>query len=65
MGRVRTTFVKTTSEKIYAKYKDKFDRSFDNNKKSVDEAAIINSKKLRNVIAGYITRMVEQHKKEK
>ena len=64
MGRIRTTFVKATSEKIYARYKDKFDRSFDNNKKSVDEAARINSKKLRNVIAGYVTTLVRKKSKK-
>jgi len=63
MGRVRTGFVKSTGLKIYQKYKDKFSKDFDNNKKSLDEVAIINSKKLRNVIAGYIVTLVKREKK--
>jgi len=64
MGRVRTTFVKSISEKIHSKYKDKFNLDFQNNKKSVDEVAIINSKKLRNVIAGYVTTLVKKANKK-
>lgn len=60
MGRVRTTFVKTTAAKIYNKYKDKFSSDFDNNKKSLDSVANINSKKLRNVISGYITKLTKK-----
>ena len=64
MGRIRTGFVKTTGVKIYQKYKDKFSKDFNNNKKALDEVAIINSKKLRNVIAGYIVCLVKKEDKK-
>tara|TARA_Y100000034_G_C6857757_1_gene390045 strand:+ start:408 stop:602 length:195 start_codon:yes stop_codon:yes gene_type:complete len=64
MGRIRTNFVKTTSVKIFQKYKDKFTKDFQHNKKSVDEVANVNSKKLRNVIAGYITQLVKKENKK-
>jgi len=64
MGRIRTTLVKTTGVKIYQKYKDKFTNDFHHNKKSVEEVAIINSKKLKNVIAGYITQLVKKESKK-
>ena len=63
MGRVKTGFVKTTGVKIYQKYKDKFSKDFNNNKKRLDEVAIINSKKLRNVIAGYIVCLFKRENK--
>lgn len=63
MGRVKTGFVKSTGLKIYQKYKDKFSKDFNKNKKSLDEVAIINSKKLRNVIAGYTVVLVKREKK--
>ncbi|MBS3134882.1 30S ribosomal protein S17e [Candidatus Woesearchaeota archaeon] len=64
MGRIRTTFVKTNGIKIYRKYRDKFTNDFNNNKKSLDEVAELNSKKLRNVIAGYITQTVKKESKK-
>ncbi|MBS3143400.1 30S ribosomal protein S17e [Candidatus Woesearchaeota archaeon] len=63
MGRIRTTFVKTTGVKIYEKNKGKFSRDFSKNKKAVDEIAQINSKKLRNVISGYIINLVKKQQK--
>tara|TARA_Y100000310_G_C20439920_1_gene695577 strand:+ start:322 stop:513 length:192 start_codon:yes stop_codon:yes gene_type:complete len=63
MGRIKTGFVKTTAVKIYKRYKDKFSNDFDNNKKSLDEVAQVNSKKLRNVIAGYIVTLVKRDSK--
>ena len=64
MGRIRTTFIKTTGVKIYQKYKDKFTNNFQHNKKALDEVANINSKKLRNVIAGYIISLVKRESKK-
>ena len=64
MGRIRTTFVKTSSVKIHNKDKSKFTKDFKHNKKSVDELAQINSKKLRNVVAGYITQLVKKEDKK-
>jgi small subunit ribosomal protein S17e len=40
---------------LLQKYPNKFGTDFQNNKKSVNEVAIIRSKVLRNEIAGYIT----------
>jgi len=63
MGRIRTTLVKTVSEKILSKNKDKFSKNFEKNKKQVDNLAETNSKKLRNTIAGYITTLVKKNNK--
>lgn len=63
MGRIRTTLVKTASEKIYSKDKDKFSKNFEKNKKQVEKIAQINSKKLKNTITGYITKLVKKNSK--
>ncbi len=60
MGRIKTTPVKRAAKKLYNNYKDKFSEDFSKNKLAVSELAEIPSKKLRNVIAGYVTRLVKQ-----
>jgi small subunit ribosomal protein S17e len=60
MGRIKTTLVKRMGNKIYQMNKDKFKKDFDINKKILPDLAEIPSKKLRNIIAGYITRLANQ-----
>ena len=62
MGRIRTGFVKRAAEKILKENKDQFSSNFDKNKVKVVEFAEIPSKKLRNLIAGYITHRIKTTK---
>lgn len=62
MGRIKTTLIKRTAKKLIKENKDKFKKDFEENKKIIAEVADIPSKKLRNVIAGYITRLIKQQK---
>ena len=57
MGRVRSKFVKTSAMKIYEKGKDEFTNNFDKNKKIIGEYVSFNSKRLRNMVLGYITKL--------
>ena len=58
MGRIKTMFVKRTTEKLFEKHPDAFGKDFTANKKSVSSLVGGNpSKKLRNTIAGYATRL--------
>ena len=41
---------------------DKFKADFEHNKKAVEEVAEIHSKKLRNILAGYITKLASEAK---
>ena len=59
MGRIKTQFVKRITEELIQKHSDKFTENFEDNKKKVDELADVPSKKLRNVIAGYVTRRMK------
>ena len=58
MGRIKTTQIKRAAQKLVKEHKDKFESDFSKNKKVVDELLNVQSKKLRNVIAGYVTRLV-------
>lgn len=64
MGRIKTMLIKRTVNSLLAKYPDKFKDNFEENKKIVEEVAEVPSKKLRNVIAGYLTRLVKKQKTE-
>lgn len=58
MGRIKTKQIKAVTNAAYEKHKDKFTTSFEENKKVVAEIhEEIESKKLRNVLAGYATRL--------
>lgn len=57
MGRIKTQLIKRTTEEIYEKYSDMVSKDFENNKRLLDSKMNIRSKKIRNVIAGYLTRL--------
>lgn len=58
MGRIKTDMIKRTGRKMFKSNPKKFSVNFDRNKQAVDDMAEMSSKKLRNVIAGHITRLV-------
>jgi len=64
MGRIKTMLIKRTANKLIKKYPDKFTEKFNENKKLIEEVAEIGSKKLRNVVAGYVTRLTKKANKE-
>ncbi|MDO8628279.1 MAG: 30S ribosomal protein S17e [Nanoarchaeota archaeon] len=57
MGRIRSTAVKRTGKKLLQTRLDKVAKDFATNKKVVDELVDVKSKKLRNVLAGYLTKI--------
>ena len=59
MGRIKTTAVKRVSEDLVSEHFDKFSEKYQENKKVVEKLADIPSKKLRNIITGYVTRLVK------
>jgi small subunit ribosomal protein S17e len=59
MGRIRPTYIKRVSIELVNKYPKAFSKDFENNKTMVDELTDVYSVKMRNRIAGYITRYVE------
>lgn len=58
MGRIRSSLVKRTARKLLESYPDVFTGDFNHNKAVVSTLVETRSKKLRNQIAGYVTRVV-------
>lgn len=59
MGKVRTGLIKRTARKLLTLYPNSFTLDFQHNKELVLKLCAIQSKKLRNQIAGYITHLVK------
>jgi len=55
MGRIKSTLVKRTAETLVKDMNDSFSEEFENNKKAL--GITMPSKRIRNRIAGYITRL--------
>ncbi|BEP18580.1 hypothetical protein PYJP_19320 [Pyrofollis japonicus] len=63
MGKVRIGLVKRTARRLVAMYPDLFTDDFEHNKKVVARLVETGSKKLRNQIAGYVTRLIRLYKR--
>ena len=59
MGKVRPAFIKRTARELLELYRDRFKPDFEHNKRVVQELTNIKSKRTRNRIAGYITRLIK------
>ena len=57
MGKVRTETVKRAARELIERFPSKFTNEYEANKSAVNEVLIAPSKKLRNRIAGYVTRL--------
>ena len=64
MGKVRTLMVKRTARKLLNEYPDLFTDDFEHNKMIVRKIVDINSKRVKNKIAGYITHLVKIRKRQ-
>jgi len=62
MGKVRPVFIKKVSKELVEKYPDVFLNNFEENKKNLQKYTVIQSKLVRNRIAGYITHLVKYQK---
>ena len=56
--------IKRISYEVLEEHKSKFGEDFADNKKVLDEIAIIRSKSLKNKITGYITRFIKKEIRE-
>jgi small subunit ribosomal protein S17e len=55
MGRIKTTFVKNIGKELMEKHPESFSGSFEDNKKALAPFISFTSRKMRNLVAGYIT----------
>ena len=62
MGRIKTTMIRRTSLRLVEEHREKFKKDFDENKEIVGSLIEVPSKKQRNIIAGYVTRLIKMNK---
>ncbi len=60
MGRIKTVQIKRITHELMDLHGSKFTDNYEKNKEIVNKLISTPSKKLRNVIAGYVTRLVKQ-----
>lgn len=59
MGRVRQTYIKRLAKNLVNADEERFSEDFDENKEALKETTEFQSKRLRNRVAGYIVRVVQ------
>jgi small subunit ribosomal protein S17e len=59
MGRIKTQQIKRISLQLMKEYGKEFKEDFNQNKILVGKFLEVKSKKMRNVIAGYVTRLTK------
>jgi small subunit ribosomal protein S17e len=55
LGRIKTTFVKNIAKDLMEKHPETFSGDFEKNKKVLEKFVSFTSRKMRNLVAGYIT----------
>lgn len=64
MGRIKTQQIKSKGNEIFELHGKEYTTDFAQNKKLVERHATVQSKKLRNVLAGFMTRHAKKSKAE-
>jgi len=65
MGQVKTMYVKNLAKALVEKYPGKFTDKFEKNKEELDKLFRLESKKIRNEVAGYIVDVIKMQSKPK
>jgi small subunit ribosomal protein S17e len=55
---IKPSYIKNLGTELLAKQRDYFSTSFDENKQQLNKSSTIESKRVRNRVAGYITRKI-------
>jgi small subunit ribosomal protein S17e len=62
VGRIKTKLIKRVSLGLIRDHEKEFKKDFNANKEIIDKIVTVPSKKVRNVISGYVTRLVKETK---
>jgi ribosomal protein S17E len=62
MGRIKTQLIKRVTLELHEKHKDKLTKDFYENKNIIRDLTVIPSKKILNVVSGYLTRLMKENK---
>jgi len=63
VGRIKTIAIKTLGNELIKKHADRFTDDFEKNKEVLLTLKRITSKKIRNILAGYITKEMKRIRK--
>ncbi|RLJ07907.1 MAG: 30S ribosomal protein S17e [Candidatus Aenigmatarchaeota archaeon] len=63
MGRIKNAQIKKLAHDLLTQHSDKFTTDFEKNKQALNSIMEFKSKKVRNVIAGYITKEMKRLQK--
>jgi len=64
MGNVKPAYIKKIAIELMQKFPSEFGEDFEKNKVLIQRLTTISSKNIRNRVAGYIARIMEDRKKE-
>jgi small subunit ribosomal protein S17e len=62
MGSIETSFVKHIAKDLFEKHPTMFTADFEKNKDAVNELVDIKSRRMRNIVAGYLTTLKKREK---
>lgn len=60
---IKPSYIKTIGNELVAKQRTEFSNIFEENKQQLEKSAVIESKRVRNRVAGYITRKINTKKR--
>jgi small subunit ribosomal protein S17e len=55
---IKPSYIKTLGNELVTKQREHFTSNFEENKQQLGKSAVIGSKRVRNRVAGYITRKI-------
>ena len=60
MGQIKNQGIKTLAKTLIEKYPDSFSKDFEKNKEEIDKIILLESKKIRNKVAGYLVHEIRK-----
>jgi len=60
---IKPSYIKTLGNELVTKQRGNFSNNFEENKQQLGKSAVIGSKRVRNRVAGYITRKINTKKR--
>lgn len=60
MGRIKTIFIKRIGRELFEKNPERFNEDYAHNKAAVKDMTVASSRKLLNIVAGYVTSLKKQ-----
>lgn len=64
MGNIKTSFVKSVAHELFKEHADKFTADFSKNKEVVKQLVDVKSKRLENMIVGYLTNLKKREARQ-